>query len=62
MEGVKLEKESILDLILTSEPERLLQLSKGPMLGDTESGHYTLNCKFSVGRNTEKGTRRCYKV
>ena len=31
-EGVKREKESLLDLILTSEPERILEISKGPML------------------------------
>ena len=53
-EGVKREKESLLDLILTSEPERILEISKGPMLGDTESGHYTLNWKFSIGTNEQK--------
>ena len=53
-EGVKREKESLFDLILTSEPERILEISKGPMLGDTESGHYTLNLKFSIGTNEKK--------
>ena len=39
---------------MTSEPERVLELSKRPMLEDTESGHYTLNWKFTIGTNEPK--------
>ena len=53
-EGVKREKESLLDLNLTRETERILEISKVPMLGDTESRHYTLKWKFSIGTNEQK--------
>ena len=61
-ERAKLEKESILDPIFTSEPIRLLKLSKGPILSNTESGHYKLHCKFSVGRNTENKKLKMFKL
>ena len=32
------------------------------MLGDTESGHYTLHWKFSVGKNTENKKHKIIKL
>ena len=45
-DGMSKNKEILLDLVLTSEPER--EILKGPMLGNIESRHYTVKKKFSV--------------
>ena len=48
VDGTSKNKESLLDLVLTSEPERVSEILKRLMLINIESGHYTVKWKFSV--------------
>ena len=55
-------KESLLDLILTSEQERMLEISRAPPLGDSESGHYVLNWKFAISESKDSINQRRSKM
>ena len=45
---------NILDLVLTSDPERILEVNYGPPLGSVKIGHATINITYGIKVESEE--------
>ena len=53
--------ENILDLVLTSDPERILEVDYGPLLGNVKIGHAIINITYGIKVENEENSN-LYKI